>query len=285
VPASLKAPLRPLKHLEHRVTQRSRPLPDFLIIGAMKCGTTSLYAYLGLHPSIVRAEEKELRYFDLHYGRGPAWYRAQFPTERLLERTGRRLGGRALTGEGCPDYLVHPLAPYRVRGLLPDVRMIVLLREPVERAISHHNHMVDVGIEDLPFEEAIEREPERLARDLARLDRFPLHRCEEFLNYSYLARGRYAEQLEVWFSAFHRDQFLIMDSESLFADTEATLARACEFLGLPAHRLPSYQPLGVRSYDTIDPELRRRLGEHFAPHHDRLWELIGEQFDWGSQAG
>jgi len=269
----------------HRISSRGRALPDFVVIGAQKSGTTSLYRYLAAHPSIVAADTKEVHFFDVNYPRGLDWYRSNFPPRRQLERLAGRLGGRVLTGEATPYYLFHPLVPQRMHALLPDARLIVLLRDPVDRAISHHNHECQDGFETLPFAEAIEAEADRLPRSsdaLAAGDATPSafrHR-----HHSYLSRGRYAEQLEAWFAHYPRERFLIMESSELFADTPAAVARTYSFLGLPPHELASYENLTSRRKSGIEPDLRRRLYEYFAPHNQRLYELLGTDFRWEDRA-
>ena len=189
-------------------------------------------------------------------------------------------GSRPVAIEASPYYLAHPLAPYRVRGLLPDVRLIVLLRDPVDRAISHHHHEVEDGHEKLSFAQAIRAEDERLRGEAERIRSIPLYNSFNHQHYSYLLRGRYAEQLELWFSLFPRSQFLILDSASFFADPHSTLRRVCEFLEVPPHSLPSYEPIGARSYPDIDAKLKEQLRQYFAPHNARLWSLLGEELSW-----
>jgi hypothetical protein len=268
-----------------RASSRARALPDFVVIGAQKSGTTSLYSYLTAHPSIVGAATKEVHYFDLNYRRGVDWYRSNFPPRRRLERLTSRLGTRALTGEASPYYLFHPHVPLRMSELVPDARLIVLLRDPVERAISHHNHEVQDGFETLPLAEAIEAEERRLPRSpdvLARDE--PSSAAFSHLHHSYLSRGRYAEQLEAWFALYSRERFLIMDSHELFVDTRAAVAGTFAFLDLPPHELSSYRNLTSRAKSEISPELRRHLYEDFAPHNRRLYALLGTDFRWEDRA-
>ena len=113
------------------VTNRWRALPDFLIIGAQKAGTGFLHHYLTEHPAILSAAQKEIHYFTIHYGRGPGWYRAQFPLERLVHPAGH------MTGEASPNYIYHPRAAERANDLVPSARIIAILRDPVSRATSH----------------------------------------------------------------------------------------------------------------------------------------------------
>lgn len=268
-----------------RVSSRARALPDFVVIGAQKSGTTSLYRYLAAHPSVIRASVKEVHYFDVNHRRGVDWYRSNFPSRRRLERLGGRQGRRAVTGEATPYYLFHPLVPQRMHQLLPDAKLIVLLRDPVERAISQHNHEVQDGFETLPFAEAIEVEAQRLPQSpdvLAADDGSPAafsHR-----HHSYLSRGRYAEQLEAWFARYPRERFLIMESRELFDDPPAAVARTLAFLGLPPHELGSYDNVTSRTKSEIAPDLRRSLYAYFAPHNQRLYELLGTDFRWEDRA-
>src|SRR3954453_12461513 len=126
---------------------------------------------------------------------------------------------RPLVGEASPSYLFHPLAPDRVARLLPDARLIALLRSPVERAFSHYQHEVALGREPLSFEEAIDREDERMRGELEHMLRDPYYFSHTWWNYTYVARGRYAEQLERWFADFPREQLLVLLTDELAADT------------------------------------------------------------------
>src|SRR5919201_3141433 len=146
-----------------------RPLPDFLIIGAQKAGTTALYAYLRWHPGITGPSWKEVSFFDRYYARGEAWYRGNMPSRPRQWLAERRNGRPPLVGEASPSYLFHPLAPERVANLLPRARLIAVLRNPVDRAFSHYQHELSLGREHLSFEEALDREDERLRGEVERM--------------------------------------------------------------------------------------------------------------------
>jgi hypothetical protein len=255
-----------------RATSRRRALPGFTIIGGQRCGTTSLYDYVTAHPAIAAAAKKEVHFFDLHYDRGVEWYRSHFPLRRDLDRLTERLGVPALTGEATPYYLFHAQTPARMRALLPGVKLIVLLRDPVERALSHHGLEVHDGFEPLSFAAAIDAESERVVT------------AHGHLHHSYLARGRYAEQLEAWFAHYPREQFLIHDSRELFDDPARTVAGTFAFLGLLPHELDRYDRLNAQPRGDITPGVRRWLYEYFAPHNRRLYELLGTDFHWEDRA-
>jgi len=251
-------------------TSFARPLPAFLILGAQKAGTTALYAYLRWHPRITGPAWKEVSYFDRHYRRGTRWYRGHFPL-RAADR---------LVGEASPGYLFHPLAPERVRATVPDAKLIAVLRDPVDRALSHYQHEVALGREPLSFEEAVDAEPERTRGEEERLVREPGYFSHAWWDYTYLARGRYAEQLERWFAVFPREQLLVLPSEELAGEPDETYAKILEFLGAPPHRLDSYPRVYEQQYEGMRPETRRRLGEYFDEPNRRLYELLGRDLGW-----
>jgi hypothetical protein len=246
-----------------------RPLPDFLILGAQKAGTTALYAYLRWHPEITGPSFKEVSFFDRHYAKGERWYRAHMPVRR-----------RSLVGEASPSYLFHPLAPERVAGMLPGARLIALLRNPVDRAFSHYQHEVALGREPLSFEDAVDREDERMQSELERMLRDPSYFSLAWWNYTYIARGRYAEQLERWFAAFPREQLLVLFTEELSADTAATYRRVLLFLGVTARDLETYPRIFDRDYADMNPGTRARLHKEFENPNRRLASLLGRDLPW-----
>lgn len=253
-----------------RVTAPARPLPDFLILGAQKAGTTALYAYLRWHPEISGPAWKEVSFFDRHFGRGARWYRGHFPVRR----------GRRLIGEASPGYLFHPLAPRRVRETVPHAKLIALLRDPVDRALSHYHHEVALRREPLSFEAALDAEDERTRGEEERMLRDPRYFSHAWWDHTYVARGRYAAQLERWFDVFPREQLLVLASEDLASDPAGTYARVLEFLGAPRHELASYPRVYEQQYAEMRPETRRRLATEFAAPNQRLYELLGRDFGW-----
>lgn len=252
-----------------QATARLRPLPDFLILGAQKAGTTALYAYLRWHPDVTGPSFKEVSFFDRHYARGERWYRAHMPVRRS-----------GMVGEASPSYLFHPLAAERVAEMLPHARLIALLRNPVDRAFSHYQHEVALGREQLPFEDALAREDERMQGELERMLADPTYFSHAWWNYTYAARGRYAEQLERWFGAFPREQLLVLLTDDLAADTPGTYRRTLDFLGVDARELDSYPRIFEREYGEMEADTREQLEQAFAEPNRRLAELLGRELPW-----
>jgi hypothetical protein len=258
--------------LRYRVpTGRWRRLPDAMVIGAQRAGTSSLYRYLGAHPDVSASFRKEVEYFSRYEHLGERWYRAHFDLD---------VGRRRLTFEATPDYLLHPLAAQRARALVPDAKLVVLLRDPVARAVSHHRHMVRLGYERLDLDAALDAEPGRCGPDLSRLAVDPGHDPKALLRYSYVARGRYEEQLRRWFDHFPRDQFLVIRSEDLFDDPVRSFATVVDFLGLPSwqpqHFANVSRPTRGSGADRTGPGIEARLRETFRAPNAALLELLGD---------
>jgi Sulfotransferase domain len=279
IPGPVRVVARNVVWTYGKSTASARPLPDFLIIGAQKAGTTALYAYLRAHPAITGPPWKEVSFFDRHYRRGESWYRGNFPNRLYLRRMRSRTGSEPLVGEASPSYLFHPLAPERAASLVPEVRLIALVRNPVDRAFSHYQHEVALGREPLSFEEALEREDERMEGELERM-RDPRYFSHPWWNFTYLARGRYAEQLERWLAYFPRARLLALPSDDLLARPGESYRQVLEFLGAPRHELESYPLIFTRNYAAMDSETRDRLSAYFAEPNRRLYELLGRDLGW-----
>jgi hypothetical protein len=270
-----------LRGLTGRSPGRGRLLPDVVIIGAAKAGTTSLFGWLVDHPYVRGPRHKEVNYFSHYHYRGDDWYRQHFPSARERDAFTAEHGRPFLTGEASPSYLVHPWAPERMARLLPDVKLIVQLRNPVDRAYSQFQMRRRDGEEPLDsFEAAVDAEEERLAEEHERMLRDSRYSSYDVACWSYLMRSRYAEQLERWFEHFPRERFHVLALETLAADPQAELDAVHAFLGLSAHRPDSLRARFAFDYDPLPPETRRRLDDYFRPHNERLYELLGTDFGW-----
>ena len=244
-------------------------LPNMLVLGVQRGGSTSLHSYLVQHPQIMGAIRQEVHYFDSNYWRGAGWYRAQF----------RDRPGKTIAFDNTPYYIFHPAAPQRVAETLGGAKFIVTLRNPVDRAASQYWLSVSQGHETLPFADAVAKESERLgnSEELLRSGAIQTHTAHR--TNSYLSRGLYAQQLRNWFQFHPRENFLVLQSEKMFADPPATMARVFDFLGLPPAPLNA-KALNKGKPEKMDPALRAKLEEHFAAPNRELEALLGQKFDW-----
>lgn len=270
----------PIRWPIRRATSAFRMVPSFLIIGAQKAGTTSLHAQLVRHPQVFPSLIKEVHYFDLNYERGFDWYRTFFPMRWWASLATARSGRRAITGESSPYYLFHPHTARRVNRDLPGIPLIVLLRDPVERAYSHYQHACRLGLETHTFEEALAREEDRIGPDLEKLGSDENWPAEQLRHFSYRSRGIYVDQLMRWMPVYDSRRMLVLRSEDYFADPGATLARVLEFL-----RLKPWLP-GVFAFRNRGGYARQATPQHtelrayFAPHNRRLAEWLGIDLGW-----
>ena len=264
-------------------TARLRMLPDFLVLGTMRGGSSSLYRYLCAHPEVAKPLRKEVEYFDCHHAEGVAWYRQHFP---LRARAALAAGGhRTLrTFEATPSYLFHPEVPARAADLLPEARLVALLRDPVERAYSHHRHMRQLGFEDLAFEEAVAAEETRLAPELAHMAADPGYFSRIHSRFSYLSRGRYAEQLERWLTHYPSSSLLVVESADLYARPVECFSRITGFLGLadwhPEEFRNFSRPATESEPRRADEGLARELYARFEDDDRRLAEVWGHVPSW-----
>jgi len=290
-------------------------LPDFIIIGSERGGTSSLYVYLTNEPRIVAALRKEIDFFDQKYQKGWTWYLGHFVVafsnraigskldnylasrtyeesfkkpllSKIISRL-RSLGylpfgdtSNLLTGEASVSCLFFPEAAERVAKSLPNTRIIVLLRDPVERAYSHYQHELAMGYEYLSFEDALRREcvidgGKWRLRNLREKSMF------EYVHFSYLAKGLYAEQLKCWMEKIPRDRFLILKSEDFFNDPSNSFAQVLQFLGLPRSNRIAFRKYNEGNYQPLDATLRDQLKEFYEPHNEELSRFLGlDLSDW-----
>jgi Sulfotransferase domain len=264
------SPLARLRHALWETKFRIRvrlgrgALPNALIIGASKGGTTSIYHWLSRHPAVCVSRVKEVRFFNGHYERGAGWYAAQFAPKP----------GRTVLIEASPSYLWDPDVPDRVRSLLGEPKLIVLLREPVERAWSQYWMKVRRGEETASFDQVVERE----AESFGLAGQMPLDGSVPRLRYgreSYLGKGLYAPQIERWLSVFPRECFHFIRSEDLFRAPAETMSGLLRFLDLPPMKLDGLEPFNAGRYPPLDPDVRGRLAGCFAQSNARVKRLTG----------
>jgi hypothetical protein len=274
LPRSIRRPLAAVRVFVRRPTARLRSTPEFLIVGAQRSGTTSLYRYLAKHPAVAPPVRKEIQYFSLNYPRGDGWYRTHFP----MARRGR------VTFEATPYYLFHPAVARRAADTVPHAKVIALLRDPVTRAFSQWQHNASRGFDDLDFEPALDAEERRLAGEEERLEADAGYRSDRHRLWSYAARGEYAKQLERWLTHYPRSQILVLRSEDLYEQPAKTYGRVLAFLGLPPIELDTYPRYTRRTSTTeMSEAARQRLTARFEPHNQRLAALVGERVWWDGE--
>jgi Sulfotransferase domain len=262
-----------------------RALPEFLVIGAAKSGTTSLFSYLGQHPGIILPVTKEVNYLS-HPGnflRGENWYRAHFPKRKYLDRLSVRLGYRVLTGEATPSMYINSYA-VNASELLPTAKLVVILRNPIDRAYSHYRHQRrTIPSEKMDFWDALQAEPERIAADILANQYEQEKRCRNLRRFGYSYKGKYIDQIEHWLRFFPREQMLIVPFERLEKNPGVLCNNICEFLGLPPYELGDTRPLNIAGErEVMESRCKGYLTEFFRPHNRKLFDFLGEDWGWPS---
>jgi hypothetical protein len=249
-------------------------LPNFLIIGAQRCGTTSLYRYITTNPNIVSASVKEVHYFDYNFDKGQEWYESHF--DPVIGNESDQDG--KITGEASPYYIFHPLVPLRVKALLPDIKLIVLLRNPVDRAISHYYHEVRMGAETLSLEDAISSEEKRMKdqHEITMTGQYSFNHQ----NFSYTSRGIYVDQLQRWFDIFPKNRFKIIKSEDFFSAPSKIISEVFDFLCVNDHHLSKYEQHNIGDYMPANTKIRQELTDYFKPYNEKLYSFLDVDFNW-----
>lgn len=269
------------------LTSDDRPLPDFLVIGCKRGGTTSLFNYLVAHPGILRMYPlsrglKSTDFFFKRHGHSVRWYRSHFPSERYRRRLAKRLGYRAIAGEASPYYVWDPRVAPRVKSVAPDVKCVLLLRDPVKRAWSHYQERCENNTEPLSFAQAIEAEDSRLDGELEKMGADPEYYSEAYDFYSYKQRGVYAPQIRHWLEHFPREQLLVIYAEDLYRDTAETFGQVCDFLGVPRAEMATTKGYNSMpgSKDKPPQEVVEALRAYYAPLQHEVEELVGRPAPW-----
>ena len=267
--------------LYRRLTGRWRVLPNLVVVGSERSGSTSMYQYLVDHPLISPSLWKEVHYFDKarNYTKGQYWYRGHFALRRHLDRLSRRHGHAAYAVEATPTYIVQERTIVRLAALIPDAKLVILMRNPATRAYSHYQNARRKGREPDSFDDAVDKElqwyrsqPKDGARE---------YDDEKGPSRVYLRRGIYITRLRCLRKHFAPEQMTIIRSEDLFQDTQQVYDRLLAFLDLPPHQLRDLKPRNTLAYsEHINPETRARMIEFFAPYNLQLYDCLGRDFQW-----
>ncbi len=264
-----------------RLTSSRRVLPDFMIVGTQKGGTTTLYWHLHAHSAVMMSLEKEPQFFTLKYDYGLDFYRSFFVTQAARRGRERAIGRPVRIGEATPCYMFCPAAPPRMHQHFPDARLIVMLRNPIDRAYSHFNMECQRGREQRSFEQAIEQEQARLEGDLSHLWDRPRQVLFSKKDHPYLWRSLYLEQMRRLLDIYPPTQVHVMTAESYRRNTQAEYDRVLNFLDLPPMQLAKAESHNTRRYDSqLAQATRQQLASFFAPHNQKLSKLLNMTFDW-----
>jgi hypothetical protein len=244
--------------------------PDYLIIGASRSGTTSLFEYLIRHPNVEDPTTKQIHYFDKYYVRGKNWYKNHFPLKWK----------KGISGDATPYYYNSPDAAKRIQNLIPSVKIIMMCRNPVDRAYSHYFYEFYGRNETLSFEDAIEKEGERIQDEFERMESDANFYSEKYYKNSYLDSGKYEKHLQKWLTHFPTSQFLFIKSEDFYKSTSEIFSEIQKFLNIPQSDLPEYKIFRAEKYPDMEQKLRKKLEEYFKPYNEKFYKLIGKNFGW-----
>jgi len=253
------------------ITASSRVLPDFIISGTVRSGTTSLYYNICEHPSVLPASYDEIGYFDSNYHLGINWYRSMFPTEKEMKQV-KKETNFAITGEDTPFYFWKKEAAERIFQDIPNSKIIIIFRNPVDRAYSNYNLGIRKKTESLSFEDAIDEEMNFLKTHSFR-DAVDRRR-------SYLSKGLYENQIKIWFDNFPREQIHILCTEDMKKNPKESLLKIFQFLGIPNYTLKNPQKQKLAEYKKMDDKTREKLLTFYEPYNQKFFETIQEKFDW-----
>lgn len=246
-------------------------LPYFIIIGAQKGGTSSLFYYLKQHSQLNLPNVKEIHFFDLNFNKGIDWYKQQFPQTSLSVKK---------TGEASPYYLFHPHVPERVFKCCPSVKLIVMLRNPIDRAYSHYMMQRKKWIEYLTFEKAFKSESKWIAKETMKLLENPAYQSKIHQKRSYFERGKYYTQIKKWLNYFPANQFLFVKSESFFDEPLQELSKVYSFLNIRYEHPENLSPQNVNEYKAMSPKMRSLLSVYYKQDIEKLSELLGDKYSW-----
>lgn len=281
VPVPLRKVGRAAASAVGTVTAGLRVEPDFLVVGAQRCGTTSLFRALMSHPNIMRANlHKGVNYFDVNYERGRAWYLSHFPLAVTAGRRAAPGADRALVFDSSGYYMFHPHAPARIAADLPDVKIVAMVRDPVERAFSAYKHEFARGFETETLQRALALEDERIEPELARMQADPRYQSQVYRHQAYRRRGHYAEQLRRFADLLGREQVHVVASERFFTEPEDEYGLLLDFLGLPRIYPPSFDRYNPRPSAPLDDAINAELRRHFEPYDADLEAFTGVRPAW-----
>jgi len=261
------------------LTSSVRVLPNFFVIGPGRTGTTSLYHYLDQHPCITKSAYDELGYFDDNFHLGFNWYRSLFPTKFTQQKIESKYK-KFLTYDVTPGYIRRPWAARRISSYFPNTKLISVLRNPVDKTYSHYNMGVNGGNEKRSFEEVIKYDLKQLENFSDSYSKTSDDYFKNVIENSFVARGFYLEQLDIWFKLFPKKQILIIKSEDLANRTTEVVKDIFNFLMLPEYKIKNVSKHSVSDYSKMNSSTRKTLVEFFKPYNKKLYEFLDRDFGW-----
>ena len=261
------------------LTSSVRVLPNFFVIGPGRTGTTSLYHYLDQHPCITKSAYDELGYFDDNFHLGFNWYRSLFPTKFTQQKVESKYK-KFLTYDVTPGYIRRPWAARRISSYFPNTKLIAVLRNPVDKTYSHYNMGINEGNEKRSFEEVIKYDLEQLENFSDSYSKKSDDYFKNVVENSFVARGFYLEQLDIWFKLFPKKQILVIKSEDLANRTTEVVNDVFNFLMLPEYKIKNVIKHRVSNYSKMNSSTRKTLVEFFKPYNKKLYEFLDRDLGW-----
>lgn len=245
-----------LKYIPRAITIPFRSFPNFIIAGVQKSGTTSLFDYICQHPNVNRPLRKEIHFWDNNEEKGVSWYKGHFP---IRDKD-------SITGESTPAYLWREDIAQKIHDLLPDCKIIIILRNPVERSFSEYLMNKKIGHEHETFEFAIEHEKERLQKSHL---------------FGYIQKSIYLQQVKRYYDLFDKNQILVLSYDDLKSNPESITQQCYSFLGLDDFTPDCSVKLNVtKNKETLSESTRQHLHALFKPHNKKLYDFLGENYGW-----
>ena len=260
-------------------------LPDFLFLAPGACGTTSMVElYLRSNENILPSKINEIFYFNTKHTNSINWYKVLFPSIFTKKIRGL-IGKKTLTCEATGSYILNPHAPKRIKKIIPDVKFVVMLRNPTDRTLSNYKRRIRNTREKRAVEEVIEYELNNFKKEFQEYVKNENEIAFYPFGNSYLAGSRYVEQIEIWLRYFPKEQFLFINSNDYFKDPLKEYNRILEFVGLSSHHPNIQGKRGITPPEwfaniTIKPETIEFLRNYFQPWNEKLFNLIGVKYDW-----
>ena len=263
-----------LKRHVYGITAPLRVLPDFIVIGFGKAGTTTLYHYLSEHPCIMKSSHDHLGFFDSNFKLGLNFYKSFFPSifsKFFLLYTKKYF----MTYDVTASYIRCPLCAQRIFKTLPKIKLIIICRNPVDVAYSYFYNDTSLRAK-LSFEEAIKKEIKIHENEKKKSKNYPI----DLLETSFLAKGMYAEQIKIWCDLFPKNQLLFIKTEDLAQNPIKTFNEIFDFLNLRQYSIQNFEKQNVSKYTPMKEETRKFLNDFYKPYNENFFHLINQQFDW-----